>query len=183
MTTDDLTLVSLWIHIPLVTMWIGLVLWDAMAMLAPGLELAQRARMIVWSRPFVVVAIPLILATGVWQTIHNPYTTITSIAALESLRERTMYGSSLFWKHGFVLATFVATIGVRFILAPRLLVAAAALPTGTPGGGAAAGSLSAGSLPKEAAQLQRSVQQLAMLNALLCLGALLCDTMMVWALH
>ena len=168
LTLDDLTLVSLWIHVPLVTAWIGLVIFDVIAMLAPGLDLRQRAHLLAWSRPFVPIAIPVIIATGVWQTIHNPLGDIPSIAALEALRERTAYGQALFWKHGCVLATFALTTYVHYRLVPRLSMSVAA-PTSH--------------VMREDIQLERSVLWLSLLNAGACLGALLLATRMVWSLH
>jgi hypothetical protein len=167
LSIDNITQVTLWIHVPLVTAWIGLVMFDLYAMLAPGLEAAQRARLLTWSRPFVVVAIPIIIATGIWQTIHNPLGDLNSFSALTALREKTSYGSMLFWKHGFVIATFALTIYARFFLAPRLILATDAFSLegiGTVG-------------------LQRSILWVSLANAAMCLGALMLATRMIWLLH
>jgi len=158
-----LTLIALWIHVPFVTAWIGLAIVDLVAATVPGLDDAQRGRLISWSRPFIVVGIVVIVLTGVWQTMFNPFREALSFGALEQLRETTVYGMVLFWKHGFVLATFTMTALIRFVLAPRLIAAA-----------------EDGS---SADQVRRSVQSLAVLNLVACFGALLLATRMVWELH
>ena len=168
MDRGDLTLLSLWVHLPFVTLWIGLVMLDVFVALAPGLDAEQRGRMIAWSRPLVVLAIVVILVTGVWQTFDNPYgIEVTSYARLQELKEKT-YGLALFWKHGFVLATFVLTLLVRFIYAPRLALQAV---TADSGAAVAAG------------QLERAVLWLSLLNLAACLGALIFATRMIWELH
>ena len=158
------TLLALWIHIPLITAWIGLVLFDVLALLAPGLSVEQRARMIAWSRPFVAIAIPLILITGVMQSIDNPVRPVSSYADLNTLKSTTIYGYALFWKHGFVLATFGLTVLARFILAPRVLA-------------------SAGSGPALPTQEERVLFWASAANLAACLGALIFATRMVWDLH
>jgi hypothetical protein len=163
----DVTLISLWIHVPLATAWVGLVMFDVFASLAPGMEAGQRGRMIVWSRPFVVVAVLLIMVTGVWQTHNNPLLEVNSWSTLEQLRERT-YGLALFWKHGFVLATFALTVVVRFMLAPRLVAAPA-----VEGGGTA----------PDAARTERVIRWLSLLNLVACTAALVLATLMVYQLH
>lgn len=166
MDVDTLTLLSLTVHIPLVTAWIGFVMWDVFAASAPGLDSEQRGRMIARPRPFVVFAIAVILATGIWQTVHNPLgPEVTSWSTLQELKTKT-YGFALFVKHGFVLVTFVLTVLVRYVLAPRLAAAAAA------GGTSVAG-----------APLRRTILWLSVVNLLACLGALLMATRMVWELH
>jgi hypothetical protein len=164
----NLTLLSLWIHVPVVTAWIGLVMLDVVALATPGLPTAQRARMMMWSRPFVVGAIVLITATGVWQTIDNPIRLITSVEALQQLREQTVYGLALFWKHGCVITTFGLTVLVRFVLAPRLLVSALDLGLET---------------AATAALRERQLLWLSALNLVACLAALLFATRMIWVLH
>ena len=176
LTRDDVTLVSLWIHVPLVTSWIGLVFFDVAIMVAPGLELEQRARLIVWSRPFVLVAIVLITATGVWQTMDNPYFRVDSYSLLEQLRDRTVYGKALFWKHAFVLTTFVLTAFVRFGFAPRLAAAAGQPSIGGAGPPAAV-------TPAAVRRLQRTVLWLSVANGAACLGSLVFATRMIWTLH
>lgn len=161
------TLLSLYVHLPMVTLWIGLVMLDLYATLVPGLAPGQRARMITWSRPLTILAIVVILVTGIWQTMENPLQPgVRSYAELEKLREST-YGLALFWKHGFVLATFTLTVFVRFFLAPRLGTDVAAT-----GGGVAA-----------AAPRLQTVRWLALLNLAACAGALVMTTLMIWQLH
>jgi hypothetical protein len=162
---------SLWIHVPLVVGWVGFVMFDLFAALTPGLSLDQRGRMIAWSRWFVVAAIVLIMVTGIYQTIYNPVgPEVTSWATLQELKDKE-YGFALFIKHGFVLATFVLTIVVRFGLAPRLLGRGDGAVSG--GGAVAAGALST----------DRTIVWLSALNLLACLGALLYATRMIWLLH
>ena len=172
MSTDNILLLSLWIHVPMVTIWIGLVMFDLYAILAPGLDTAQRARLLTWSCPFVMVAIPVIAATGIWQTIHNPLGDVTSWAALGALKEKT-YGYALFWKHGFVLATFAMTVYVRFFLAKRLAVTTASV----------AASSTTGISSGDAGALPRSILWVSLANAAACLGALMFATRMIWTLH
>lgn len=164
----DPTLLALWFHVPFVTAWVGFVILDVFAVFVPGLGVAQRGQLILWSRPFVGVAVLVIVLTGIWQTIHNPFLEVTSWSLLTQLRETKTYGLLLFWKHGFVLATFALTILVRFILAPRLVAQATAIE-----GGVAAGAL----------QLKRPVVWLSVTNLGACLGALLLATLMIWQLH
>ena len=161
----DPTLISLWIHVPLVTAWIALAMLDLLVVCAPGLTNEQRGRILTWSRPFTIGAIIVIMFTGVWQTIYNPVREVTSYAELSNLRETTMYGYALFWKHGFVVATFALTIIARFWLAPRLL---ASSPTTSQGGPAPA---------------ERTLFWVTSLNLAACVGALVLATRMIWTLH
>lgn len=164
----DWTLLSLWVHLPIVTAWIGLVMFDVFAGLAPGLSAEQRGRMIAWSRPFVIVAIIVIMVTGIWQTMDNPLgPEVRSWSTLQELKEKT-YGLSLFYKHIFVAITFALTLVVRFGLAPRLMAGAQRT-----GGGAIAATL----------QLERAIVWLSAANLLACLLALIFATRMVWELH
>ncbi len=158
------TLIALWIHIPLITAWIGLVLFDVLTLLVPGLTVEQRARMIAWSRPFVGIAMPIILITGIMQSIDNPVRPIESFADLIVLKSTTVYGYALFWKHGFVLATFALTTFARFWVAPRL-VAMTGRSDGTSAG------------------LERTLFLASAANLAACLGALIFATRMVWDLH
>jgi len=163
-----LTLIALWIHVPVVTAWIELVMLDLLATLAPGLQAVQRGQIISWSKPFVFVAVAVILITGIWQTIYNPFNVVSSVDALERLRTTTVYGMVLFWKHGFVLATFALTYATRFVLAPRLVTVA--LTTG-------------GTDTEDSGRILRSIRGIAAANLAACLGALLLATRMVWELH
>jgi putative copper export protein len=163
-----LTLIALWLHVPFVTVWVGLVMLDLFASIAPGLDPIQRGRMLTWSRPFVILALVVIIATGTWQTIYNPFNVVTSIDALERLRSTTVYGMALFWKHGFVLVTFGLTILTRFVLAPRLVTAAL---------------VEEGEEDLGAIQQLRTISWIAAANLMACLAALLLATRMVWELH
>ncbi len=158
------TLIALWIHIPFITAWIGLVMLDVFAMLVPGLTVEQRARMIAWSRPFVAVAIPVILVTGIMQSVDNPVRPIGSYADLNDLKSTTMYGYALFWKHAFVLATFALTVLARFWAAPRLLA-------------------TVGKVDAAAFGTERMLFWVSAANLAACLGALMFATRMVWELH
>src|SRR5205823_729803 len=141
-TKDDLTLISILVHVPFVTVWIGLVLFDAFAMLSPALAPEQRAHLIARTRWLALVAVAVILVTGIWQTMENPFVKVNSWSTLEKLRTKT-YGEALFFKHICVVATIVLTFFSRFVLAPRLLesrpavvAAGSGIPTiGTPDGG------------------------------------------------
>jgi putative copper export protein len=174
----DLTLLSLWVHIPLVTAWIGMVMLSVFASSVPGLSLEQRGRMIAWFRPFIVVAVVVILITGVWQTMRNPFMEVNSYTELRALRDTT-YGFSLFVKHGFVLATFILTPIVHFYFAPRLMNPAA---VGTPGGPPVSDTLVATAREPVTRDLA-ATRWLSVLNLLACLGALVMATRMIWELH
>jgi hypothetical protein len=81
---------------------------------------------------------------------------------------------SLFLKHGFVLATFVLTVIVHFVLAPRLAATAA---------GASSASGSGMAVASPVTGQERTIVWLSVLNLLACLGALVMTTRMVWELH
>jgi putative copper export protein len=117
---DDLTLVSLLIHIPAVTLWVGLALFDMFAMLAPGIEDGQRARLVASTRWLTLGLLAVIAVTGIWQTMENPFVKVDSYSTLERLRDTTTYGKALFVKHVFVFATVGLSLATRFYLArPR----------------------------------------------------------------
>lgn len=170
MDTGDWTLLSLWVHIPIVTAWIGLVMLDAYASSVPGLTTEQRGRMITWSRTATIVLIGVILVTGIWQTMKNPFSEVSSYSELSKLRDST-YGLSLFIKHIFVVATFVLTLAVRFYLAPRLTGASSMAPA------------TSGAVVAAESRELTAVRWLSVLNLLACLGALIFATRMVWELH
>jgi putative copper export protein len=177
--TGDWTLLSLWVHIPIVTAWIGLVMLDVYVASVPGLSTEQRGRMITWSRTATIVLIVVILVTGIWQTVNNPFNggvseiqgRINSYSELKALRENTNYGMALFLKHIFVVATFALTLAVRFYFAPRL--------SRTPPVTATASGAAVAVESRELA----TVRWLSILNLLACLGALIFATRMVWELH
>ena len=113
-------LISLAIHIPAAITWLGLVLYHAIVAAVPFLTVQQRASLIRRPRWVVLGCIPVIMVTGIYQTIYNPFRTVTDIASLEALRNETTYGLALFWKHGFVMASFGITLLLMYWLAPRL---------------------------------------------------------------
>lgn len=174
MTTDDWKLISLWIHVPIVTAWIGFVMLDVAVFFLPGLEPAQRFRILTWSRTFTIIAIVVIMVTGVYQTIYNPVgPVVRSYGDLKELREKT-YGYSLFIKHIFVVATFVLTLTVRFLLAPRYERGGDGIAV--TGGGAVMVAPARGGG-------ERLLLGLSTLNLLACLGALVATTRVLFQLH
>lgn len=162
MGRDDITLISLLVHVPFITAWIGFVMFDAFAAFAPGIDEAQRPRLLTWSQKFTIVAIVVIMVTGIWQTMENPFVRVSSFGDLSELKDRTLYGDLLFWKHVFVVATFGLTLAVRFYLAPRSAEVSAA------GAGSALSGL---------------LKPAIVLNLVACLGALLLAARMVIELH
>jgi uncharacterized cupredoxin-like copper-binding protein len=116
----DLLLVSLIVHIPAVTIFVGLALWDVFLTFMPGIERAQRARMIGKTAVLTLVLIAIIMVTGVYQTIENPFRSIRSYSDLHDLRSDTTYGMALFIKHAFVILTFILSPILRFYFAPRV---------------------------------------------------------------
>jgi hypothetical protein len=117
---QDWLLVSLLIHVPTVVAWISLAGAEVVITIIPGLESTQRGRLIRGLRWPTVALILVILGTGVWQTIDNPFLRVDSLAALERLRTTKAYGEALFVKHIFVLATFTLNVLVTFVLSRRL---------------------------------------------------------------
>ncbi|HLF78935.1 MAG TPA: hypothetical protein VJB57_15760 [Dehalococcoidia bacterium] len=173
MDRQDLTIISLWVHVPFIIGWIGLVMLDVVALFGPGLEREQRARLLLWSRPFVILAIGVIMVTGIWQTIENPFYRVESWSGLSELKKRSLYGDLLFWKHVFVVATFGLTLITRFYLAPRLRDGDGAVVAGGGGAMAMLGGADVFSLTRTA----------VVVNLAACLGAVLLATRMVWELH
>lgn len=178
MDEGQLTLLSLWIHVPIVTAWIGMVMIDVYASNVPGLAVSQRGRMIAWFRPFIIAAIAIILITGIWQTMKNPLSEVSSYAELKDLRSTT-YGMSLFLKHIFVVATFFLTLVVHFYFAPRLMNPAA---VGTPAGPPVSDTLVATAQEPVTLDLT-ATRWLSVLNVVACAGALIMATRMIWELH
>jgi putative copper export protein len=173
-------LLSLWIHVPIVTAWIGLVMWDTFAAYAGGLTDQQRGRMITWSRGLTLAAIVVIMVTGVWQTMRNPFGGVNSYSELSALRDNTTYGMALFIKHIFVFATFGLTLIVRFYFAPRLLDPSNARVTDVPATVPAGGTATA---VAPASQALAATRWLSIVNLLACLGALFFATRMIYELH
>jgi plastocyanin len=157
-------LASLLIHIPAAIAWLGIVLYDAIVAAVPFLTPGQRGALLARPRWLVLVTIPLFGLTGIYQTIFNPFSTITSYADLSNLRETTTYGFALFLKHGFVFASMVLTLAVTFYFAPRLLAFAddtrdsAVTPSSMP-------------------------SLLSWLNVASCVALLACVAVMVFQLH
>jgi putative copper export protein len=169
MSRDDFTLLSILIHVPFITAWIGLVMFDAFAAYAPGIDEAQRPRLIAWSQKFTLIAIAVIMVTGIWQTMENPFVKVDSYNDLNVLKERTLYGDLLFWKHVFVVATFGLTLINRFYLAPRALSGYVAGTDGT--------------VAVIQAPAVSVLKMTVLLNLLACLLALLLASRMVMELH
>jgi putative copper export protein len=119
LSRHDITEISLFFHIPAITLWVGLAMFDIFALVTPGFEPEQRARLISRFKWFSVVLIVIIMITGIWQTLDNPFHRVDSYSSLEYLRNNYAYGTALFVKHIFVIATFGVSILVRFYLAPR----------------------------------------------------------------
>ena len=176
MERQDITLVSLWVHVPFITTWIGLVMLDAFAAFAPGVDKSQRLRILEWSRPFTLLAIPVIMITGIWQTMDNPFVQVESYSDLSTLRGRTLYGDLLFWKHVFVVATFGLTLLSRFYFATRARGQALTMEATTNGPTAVATPVREGSA-------FRLLQVMVLLNLAACFGALMLATRMVMELH
>lgn len=177
MNESQITLIMLWVHVPFAIAWIGIAMLDAFLAVAPGLSATQRASLIRLTLPFVLVAIPVIIATGIWQTVYNPLTRPQwSWAILEELRG-SAYGRALFYKHVFVVASLAATLAIKLVLVRRL--AGAAFATGAPAGGGAAVALSSGG----GSSVDRPLQAVGWLNVLCCLAILICVVLMVYQLH
>jgi plastocyanin len=156
-------LVSLAIHIPSAVAWLGIVVFDAFVVAVPFLTPAQRGALLLRPRWIILATIPLFTVTGIYQTIYNPFGTITTYADLSALRTDTVYGLALFWKHGFVVASMALTLAVTFWFAPRLITFAdAAHPVKTPFG-----------IPA----------LLTWANVAACLALLACVAVMVYQLH
>jgi hypothetical protein len=183
--------VSLAIHIPAAVAWLGVVLYQAVVAAVPYLSVAQRADLLRRPRWLILAVIPLFAITGTYQTINNPFVTLTDFETAEAFRATSAYAQALFWKHGFVLLSMALTLAVTFWLAPRLArsaapvaVAAAGANPG-PGAGAttvtidATGDGAAGAGPASPGR----VSLLAWANVAACLALLLCVAVMVFQLH
>ena len=157
-------LASLLIHIPAAIAWLGIVLYDAIVAAVPFLTPAQRGALLARPRWLVLVTIPLFGLTGIYQTIFNPFGTITSYEDLSHLRESTTYGFALFLKHGFVFASMVLTLAVTFYFAPRLLAFAE-------------------DTRDSAVTPSRLPSLLSWLNVASCVALLMCVGVMVFQLH
>lgn len=152
------TLVSLLVHVPVVVAWIGLVGLEVFLCTVRDIPGGQRLDPIAAMRWPTVALLLVIIVTGIWQTMHNPFVTVSSWQTLEKLKDTTNYGMALFWKHGFVIATVVLSLASRFVIAPRALLR---------GDHAASGML----------------RVVVWLNLLACLMTLLATTRMTITLH
>lgn len=164
---------SLWVHIPAVTLWIGLVMLDLFIALVPGVALSQRGQWLQWSGWITLVLLLLFMVTGIYQTVDNPVgPRVTNWDTLQELKTKE-YGFALFVKHIFVVATIVLTLGIRFIIAPRMSASRDASSVNvTLGGGAVATMANA-----------RTVAWLSAINLIACMGALFETARMVFTLH
>ncbi len=176
MSESAITLGMLWVHVPFAVGWIGVALIDALLAAAPGLSAAQRAALIRLTLPFILLAIPVIAVTGIWQTVYNPVTKpMWSLAILDELK-KTTYGWALFYKHVFVVATLLTTLALKLVLVRRLEVAAlVTTETQPPPGGVAVALTRPGT--------DRALQGGALVNLLCCLAILVCVVLMVYQLH
>jgi len=176
MSTETITLILLWVHVPFAIAWIGIAIVDAFLAIAPGLQSVQRAALIRLTLPIVLVAIPVIILTGIWQTVYNPLTRPQwSLALLEELKKST-YGQALFYKHVFVVGTLLATLAIKLVLIRRL-EATIAVPAAAGAGG---GELA---YAGEGSGEPRLLRTVAWINLLFCLAILVCVVLMVWQLH
>jgi len=157
-------LVSLMVHIPAAIAWLGIVLFDAIVVAVPFLTPGQRGALLARPRWLVLLTIPLFAVTGIYQTIFNPFGTITSYADLTALRSNTTYGLALYLKHGFVFASMVLTLAVTFWFAPRLIAFA-------------------GDTTAETVTPSRLPSLLTWANVAACIALLACVAVMVFQLH
>ena len=124
-----------------------MVLYQAVVGAVPFLSVAQRADLLRRPRWLILAVIPLFGITGTYQTIYNPFVTITDFETAEAFRATSAYAQALFWKHGFVLLSMALTLAVTFWLAPRMAqsVAPVAIASGaSPGPGATTVTIDAG---------------------------------------
>jgi uncharacterized cupredoxin-like copper-binding protein len=163
--SNDLLLVSLLVHIPAVSIFVGLALWDVFVAHTPAIEQGQRARMIGKTGLLTLALIAAIMITGVYQTIENPFRSIKSYSDLHDLRSDTTYGMALFIKHAFVILTFILSPVLRFYLAPRV------------------STVSVGSDGTAVASDVRLLQMATLVNLALCIFALLATARMTIELH
>ena len=152
------------VHIPAAVLWLGLVLYQAIVTAVPFLTPAQRGSLLYRPRWLVVLSIPVILVTGIYQTIYNPINTVTDIETLESLRNTTTYGFALFIKHGFVFASWAMMLAMTYYFAPRLVAFA-------------------DDIRPEAVTPSPLPRLLGWANVAACVGLLACVAVMVFQLH
>ena len=161
----DLLLISLIIHVPAISIWIGLSLWDTFVMVTPSIEQQEKARLIGKTAFLTLLLLVIILITGIYQTIENPFRSIESYNDLSNLRKDTDYGMALFVKHIFVILTFIVSPIIRFYLAPR-----AGKVAMSSGGAAVAGDT-------------KLLMIATLVNFALCMAALVATSRMTFELH
>jgi plastocyanin len=176
--------VSLAIHIPAAITWLGVVLYQAVVGAVPFLTTVQRADLLQRPRWLVLAAIPLFVVTGTYQTINNPFVTLTDFQTAEAFRATSAYAQALFYKHGFVLLSMALTLAVTFWLAP--LLARSAATESLTGSGEKAGDrvpAGAGALGAIGTAGAGRIPLVAWANVAACLALLLCVAVMVFQLH
>ena len=130
MGAEEWTGISLLVHVPVAVAWSALVGIEAFLCARSDVGGGQRMRAIAAMRWPTLALLLVILVTGIWQTIYNPFLVVTSFATLEELKNTTAYGTALFWKHVFVVGTVVFAVVTRFVLAPRAVAAGVDAPSG-----------------------------------------------------
>ena len=131
-----------------------MVLYQAVVSAVPYLSTAQRADLLQRPRWLIVAAIPLFFLTGTYQTIFNPFVTITDFQTAEAFRATSAYAQALFWKHGFVLLSMALTLTVTFWIAPRM--AKVGTTRSAAGGAGVATTVTVGEAPLPGATGSRS---------------------------
>lgn len=134
---DDV-LLSLLIHMLAAVLWLGGVIFQSLVVLLPttALDRSERSRLLLRAAPLQLLALVVLLPTGVYNTINNPVTLekVTSWERAELLRS-TPYGTALFGKHILVIMTTVVT-ALATVLAARYSSQRRAAATPTAGGAA-----------------------------------------------
>ena len=158
MDAEQWTLISLLIHVPVVVAWIAFVAIEVFLCSVRDVPGGRRLAPIAAMRWPTVALLVIIMVTGVWQTMYNPFLEVNSWDTLQELKSTTTYGYALFVKHIFVVATVVLSLASRFVIAPRPL---------SRGDDTAFGAL----------------RIVVWLNLLACLAVLLATTRMTMTLH
>ena len=158
MGAEEWVLISLLIHVPIVVAWIALVGLEVFLCTVRDVPGGQRMRPIAAMRWPTVALLVVIMVTGIWQTMYNPFIEVNSYATLQELKSTTTYGMALFWKHIFVVGTVVLSLGSRFVIAP-------------------------GALARGDEAVSGVLRAVVWLNLLACLLTLLATTRMTMTLH
>ena len=119
MGTEEWTTVSLYVHVPVTVVWIALVAFEVFLCTVPALPGGQRMRPLMAMRCPTVALLVVMLITGVWQTMNNPFLLVDSWETLQELKNTTSFGMALFVKHIFVVGTVALSVAGRFVIAPR----------------------------------------------------------------